>query len=368
MRTATLGGAQIVRRAGAVLALVLAVYALVQFTTRQPPPSNDTGWYLQGDSMETWLTGYLSGEDVLSTSGFSMYGIDVGSGEPAQLGEHSDWRVSSNDTISNILDSLPAIDVKHPHVAELVGSSRIADRNHRVRTDSVRRAQRDQVLNALDSAAIAFNAPERMKRSDPIGIHLVLDPSLPAGQEARAMSFVEEKAGPVVNARIGIGTVMRARLVGPSFKIDTVTPTQQNIGNATRTDWRWIVVPNERGKHRLDLTLDAVLDGETSPFAIGTFSRTIEVEVSAPVRLLGWLNDQLEWIGPALLSACIGMVAWLSGRHHGRQNPPGVPAETRNDRPLTVADGSNRSAHPNPRSKGEKHKRGGKRPRRHGRS
>lgn len=366
MRTATLEGARIVGHAGAVLALLLAVYALVEFTTRPPPPSNDTGWYLQDDSITTWLTGYLSGEDRLGSPGLSTYGIDADSGELAQSGQHSDWRVSGNDAISNILGTLLAVHVQH--VAVLTGSSRTAPRSHRIRMDSVRRAQRDQILSALDSAAIAFNAPERMKRSDPVGIHLVLDPSLPAGQEARAMSFVEEKAGPVVNARIGIGTAMRARLVGPSFKIDTVTPTQQNIGNTSRTDWRWIVVPNERGKHRLDLTLDAILDGETSPFAIRTFSRTIEVEVSAPVRLLGWLNGQLEWIGPALLSACIGTVAWLSGRRHGRQNPPGMPEETGNNRSLSAAAGSNRPDDSNPRNKGEKPKRGGKRPRRHGRS
>ncbi len=72
---------------------------------------------------------------------------------------------------------------------------------------------------------------------------------------------------------------MEARLSGYMFQITAITPEIQAVSKRQQTEWKWEIDPKEEGKHRLHLTLTALLeiDGHSTPRAIRTFDKIIEV-------------------------------------------------------------------------------------------
>ncbi|HEU4557422.1 MAG TPA: hypothetical protein VFS20_06210 [Longimicrobium sp.] len=191
----------------------------------------------------------------------------------------------------------------------------------RVREDSIRRAEaardlqalRDSARASLDSASIAFNAPERMRRGESVGVHLVLDPAAMPADSLRVMNQVSEPEGPRRYDRVPTGPYAEARLTGGQFDIQAVTLPRQSIGRSTSTEWRWLVTPQKGGTHKLYLTLDVFTpDEREAPVYSYTKSYEIIVRVSTFGALLLWLSSQLGWIVPLLLSAPVA--AFLAQR------------------------------------------------------
>lgn len=191
----------------------------------------------------------------------------------------------------------------------------------RVREDSIRRAEaardlqalRDSARASLDSASIAFNAPDRMRRGESVGVHLVLDPAAKPTDSLRVMKQVSEPEGARRYDRVPTGPYAEARLTGSQFDIQAVTLPRQSVGRSTSTEWRWLVTAQKGGTHKLYLTLDVFTpDEREAPVYSYTKSYEIIVRVSTFGALLLWLSSQLGWIVPLLLSAPV--VAFLAQR------------------------------------------------------
>ena len=89
-------------------------------------------------------------------------------------------------------------------------------------------------------------------------------------------------AGEKEGASIQVSDRKEARLSGPNFAINAITPEIQAVSRSDITEWKWEVKPGSDGHHYLHLTLSALLsvDGASTPRAIRTFGKVIEVEVA----------------------------------------------------------------------------------------
>lgn len=206
-------------------------------------------------------------------------------------------------------------------------------------------AMRDSLRESLDSAGIAFNAPDRMRRGESVGIHLVVDPAAGPADSMIVKARVTEPTGERRYDRVPVGPQAEARLTGARFEIKPVNLPRQAIGRTAPTEWRWIVTPLEGGKHKLYLSLDAFSSYDfASPIYSATKTYEIEVEVSTMGRFLGWLNGQLAWIIPLLLSAPVFAFLRRLWRRKAASPaapvvssgvPPGIPIS-----PVTLSEGA----------------------------
>jgi hypothetical protein len=101
---------------------------------------------------------------------------------------------------------------------------------------------------------------------------------------------------------------MEARLSSPNFAITQVTPEQQAVAHGHVTEWKWEIKPAAEGRHHLHLTLSALLSvgGTSTPRAIRTFDKLIEVEVTWPQRVNSFIQGNWQWLWAALLAPLAG--------------------------------------------------------------
>lgn len=164
----------------------------------------------------------------------------------------------------------------------------------------------DRILEKLEFGNIAFNAPKTMNLRDTAVIQLVLGLETPIDELKRMIEAAGEKEG----ARIRVSDRMEARLSGPNFAITAITPETQAVSRSEITEWKWEVKPSSDGRHYLHLTLSALLsvDGASTPRAIRTFDKTIEVEVAWHQRLGSFFQKNWQWLWAAILVPIFG---WL---------------------------------------------------------
>jgi hypothetical protein len=103
---------------------------------------------------------------------------------------------------------------------------------------------------------------------------------------------------------------MEARLSGYMFQITAITPEIQAVSKRQQTEWKWEIDPKEEGKHRLHLTLTALLeiDGHSTPRAIRTFDKIIEVNVTATQKIGLFFKNNWQWLWAAIL---VPVAGWL---------------------------------------------------------
>ncbi len=169
-----------------------------------------------------------------------------------------------------------------------------------------KRSTLDILLENMEFAAIAFNAPTTMNIDDSPQIHLIL--SLSETVDEIKQSIVEE--GEKIGATIRVSDVMEARLTGYMFQITAITPETQAVSKSQRTNWKWDIFPKEEGQHKLHLTLSAILeiDGRSTPRAIRTFSKVIEVNVTTSQKTKIFITNNWQWLWIAILAPIAG---WL---------------------------------------------------------
>jgi hypothetical protein len=63
------------------------------------------------------------------------------------------------------------------------------------------------------------------------------------------------------------------------FQITAITPEVQAVSKIQETEWKWEIHPKKEGKHKLHLTLTALLeiDGRSTPRTIRTFDKVIDL-------------------------------------------------------------------------------------------
>jgi len=157
----------------------------------------------------------------------------------------------------------------------------------------------DKLLNEMEFGVIAFNAPTNINIDDSPQIQLLL--SLASTVEALKQSITEE--GEKVGATIKVSDRMEARLSGYMFQITAITSEVQAISKSLETEWKWEVHPKKEGKHKLHLTLTALLeiDGRSTPRTIRTFDKVIEVNVTATQNLSLFFKNNWQWLWAAIL-------------------------------------------------------------------
>jgi hypothetical protein len=164
----------------------------------------------------------------------------------------------------------------------------------------------DKLLNEMEFGAVAFNAPTNINIDDSPQIQLLL--SLASTVEELKQSIVEE--GERVGASIKVSDRMEARLSGYMFQITAITPEVQAVSKTQQTEWKWEVHPKKEGTHKLHLTLTALLeiDGRSTPRAIRTFDKVIEVNVTATQKICLFFKNNWQWLWAAILLPVAG---WL---------------------------------------------------------
>ena len=141
----------------------------------------------------------------------------------------------------------------------------------------------DSLLDEMEFATIAFNAPTNVNIDDSPQIQLIL--SLSEAVDEIKQAIIEE--GERIGATIRVSDRMEARLSGYKFQITAITPETQAVSKSQRTEWKWEISPKEEGQHKLHLTLTALLEieGHSTPRAIRTFSKIIEVNVTVTQKI-----------------------------------------------------------------------------------
>jgi len=164
----------------------------------------------------------------------------------------------------------------------------------------------DRLLNEMEFGAIAFNAPTNINIDDSPQIQLIL--SLAETVEKLKKTITEE--GKKVGATIRVSDRMEARLSGYMFQITAITPETQAVSKYQRTEWKWEIHPKEEGKHKLHLTLTALLeiDGRSTPRAIRTFDKVIEVNVTTTQKIMLFFKNNWQWLWAAIL---VPIAGWL---------------------------------------------------------
>lgn len=164
----------------------------------------------------------------------------------------------------------------------------------------------DSLLQQLETAHIAFNAPDTVGLGEVHSIQLLVSLS----ETIRELSADITAEGNITGDTVQVAPRMEARLSGTGFQIESVTPEIQLISRRARTEWRWDIIATETGTHQLHLTLSALIpvDGQPTHRTIRTFDHVITVHVSLGERIASFLSDNWQWIMSALL---IPLITWL---------------------------------------------------------
>lgn len=172
----------------------------------------------------------------------------------------------------------------------------------------------DQILRELDWGNIAFNAPKTMRYAQPQPVVLLLSPSLSV---ADLQAKIHQKVG-AESAHIHVSNSMEAQLTGTGFTIQAQRPALQAVTSQQITRWRWEVTPTEPGRQTLHLTLSAHIDvaGRDTPLVVQTFHRAIQVNITIPQRISGFVQNNWQWLWAALV---VPIAGYLWGRKKKRR-------------------------------------------------
>lgn len=167
----------------------------------------------------------------------------------------------------------------------------------------------DRILSRLELGNVAFNAPATLWVRETAIIELLLSMQHSIEELQKAITAPGEKAG----ARVRISNEMEARLSGPGFKIEAITPEVQAVSASEPTQWKWEIEPTKSGSHHIHLTLSAHLqvEGQRVPRLIRTFERSIRVNVTWRERAGLFLSGNWQWLWTAIL---VPVVPWLLRR------------------------------------------------------
>ncbi|HVI83550.1 MAG TPA: hypothetical protein VM717_12530 [Chthoniobacterales bacterium] len=167
----------------------------------------------------------------------------------------------------------------------------------------------DRLLDEMQLANIAFNAPASLGYGETIGIQLRLSTNKTPGELADMI----HEPGQRETSSVKISNEMDARLTGEAFQITAVRPERQAVSASGVTQWNWDITPKQLGQQRLHLTLDAIVrieDHETT-YTVQTFDRTIGVNVVWPDTALSFLGKYWQWVCTALV---FPVIAWIAKR------------------------------------------------------
>ncbi len=180
----------------------------------------------------------------------------------------------------------------------------------------------DRILEKLPVGNIAFNAPTAIGLEDTASIQLILSLSKPVEELKQMIEAEGEKQG----ESIKVANQMEARLSGPHFQIQTVTPETQVITSEDVTKWAWEAKPLKPGRQKLHLTLSAkfTVQGQPTSRTIRTFDKIIEVNVSWSQKVTEFWEKFGQWLWAGII---IPIAGWLWKRRKASQGSPPLEAD-----------------------------------------
>lgn len=181
----------------------------------------------------------------------------------------------------------------------------------------------DSVLRSLEWGRIAFNVPAKMQYQERHVVELLL--SLTASRSELQAEL--ETRPSAQSAEIRISNEMEAQLLGTGFVIKRIEPASQVVSRMATTRWRWEVIPDEHGTRVLHLALYAHIRiaGSDKLYVVRTFDKTIDVEITMPQRVTGFLFKNWQWLWATLLVPVAGYL-WRHRKGHGGPKPASLPA------------------------------------------
>ena len=183
----------------------------------------------------------------------------------------------------------------------------------------------DQSLRELNWGNIAFNAPATMRYAQPQLVELLLSPALSvADLQARLQQGVS-----AVSAHVRISNRMEAQVAGRGFTIQALTPDLQAVTSQAITRWKWEVTPTEQGPQTLHFALSAYIDvaGRDVPLVVRTFDREIQVEITLPQLVSGFVHKNWQWLWAAIVVPIAGYY-WKHRKKRRAQPTGSAPKET----------------------------------------
>ena len=162
----------------------------------------------------------------------------------------------------------------------------------------------DTTLAGLDWGQIAFAIAPEMKFHEPRVVELLLSTRFSVEDlQAQLHTLVGAQS-----ATIHISDRMEAQLTGQGFSIEPIEPPLQAVSRRETTRWRWEVIPTAHGRHTLHLQLYAHIDvaGLDTPYVIQTYDKPVEVQITVPQRVTGFVGDNWQWLWAAVLVPIVG--------------------------------------------------------------
>jgi hypothetical protein len=155
----------------------------------------------------------------------------------------------------------------------------------------------DDVLGQLRQGNMAFKVEPEMFIDQQSEATLVIDTTV-TQQELEAL------IGPgAVGSTLLVSKVIVTKLIAPSFEVTNVTPERQALIDGSPTKWQWLLKPLEEGRHKVKLSVTAVLkvDGQSVERFIVTFERDIFVHVTMENRVSKFWHSNWQWVISTLL-------------------------------------------------------------------
>jgi hypothetical protein len=181
-----------------------------------------------------------------------------------------------------------------------------------------------QYSKQLVNGVVGFDYPQRMKVGDRTDVNLRVSVQK-AVQDLRD-SLTREGRDPIVEP-VKLSSRMKAELRGFSFEIKPLSSAVQIIDADEDTMWRWDVRATDAGKHRLTVTLTALIEMEGGEGArdVSTFYREVEVEALTKTWWESTRNIAKEYgpsrdiLWPAIGTGIAAVWAVLFTRRKARQ-------------------------------------------------
>ncbi len=165
-----------------------------------------------------------------------------------------------------------------------------------------------QALDRLETGRLLYNPPAQMEYG------------LPERVEARISLNPDESLsggllgiGAPIEEPLQVATFMKIHLTGSGFDILPLSSEEQIVAGDTYTQWSWDVTPRASGTQNLVLVVTARVKipgfGEDLK-DLQVVERQIEVQVSPVQAAQLFFQNNLEWLGPAVLASLGAALGW----------------------------------------------------------
>lgn len=159
----------------------------------------------------------------------------------------------------------------------------------------------------LKDGNIAFNYPPEMNIQDTVQIQLKIS----MGKTLNELKDVLTKPGIREGDSIKVASAVEAQLTGSDFTIERITPAVQVVMKDSVTEWLWEIKPKNTGKHKICLTVTALL-GESKQWHVKTFEKELTIRISIFQKLSNWSKAHWEYLISSIILPLF--IVWLTYR------------------------------------------------------